>query len=427
MRPTLGTVVGAFAFLLVAVPASAAVRYAEPGGDGPASSCPQSNPCDIEVAVEDPSAEGDEVIALPGTYDLGTESLNVFNVDLRGGVRGSQPVIESSSAGQTVFAINADIRDLELINTGGGAGLNGFQGAAIERVTALGGQGASPACTAPRAPGYIRDSVCVGTGTGPGLSVNVSGSGTFTIDLRNVTAIATGDGVLSYGMYFVGGGSIALNVDAQNVIAEGGVPADIGALEDNVIDVVLAHSNYDTTDPQSGATITAPGSGTNQTQAPDFVDAGSFDFRQLSSSPTVDAGDDVDLLGSLDFERQPRIQGSGIDIGADEFDRRLKLKAKAKKKQKPKQLKVKVRCPEEECYVRAKGRAEADGEKFKLKKTKQRFLEAGEKAKFKLKAKNLDELKSLLADGDGKAKIKVNGTDAGGVKAKKKLKVKLVG
>jgi hypothetical protein len=31
----------------------------------------------------------------------------------------------------------------------------------------------------------------------------------------------------------------------------------------------------------------------------------------------------------------------------------------------PKKLKVKVRCPEEECYVRAKSRAEAEGEKFK--------------------------------------------------------------
>jgi hypothetical protein len=68
----------------------------------------------------------------------------------------------------------------------------------------------------------------------------------------------------------------------------------------------------------------------------------------------------------------------------------------------------------------------AGGETFKVKR-KERFVEAGGREKLKLKAKKLGELKQLLEETDGKAKIKVNGTDAGGVKAKKRVKVKLVG
>ncbi len=57
--------------------AAGATRYAEVGGNGPpsgATPCPIEDPCALEPAVEDPSvANGDEVIVLPGTYDLGAE------------------------------------------------------------------------------------------------------------------------------------------------------------------------------------------------------------------------------------------------------------------------------------------------------------------------------------------------------------------
>jgi hypothetical protein len=430
MRLRLGIVVGVFG-LLLAAPAGAAVRYAEPNGNGPEASCPKKNPCAITDAIEGPSVgEGDQIVVLPGTYSLDESLIGPGGIDVGGAVGKPRPVIRSSTAGSTLFVSSGTMHDLSLINTGGGRAINGTPSGSFQRVFAQ--TNGDFACQLPFGTlggvEYARDSVCVNSGSGAGAGLAISGSGTLDFQLRNLTAVATG--ALGRGIAFQATGSISMNVDAFNVIAQGDTEDVFGSEDTGEVDIDLDFSNYDTIGQFGGASITPEGSLSNLTDPPLFANEDALDFHQLAGSPTRDAGGeppDVDLLGSLDFERQPRIQGDGIDIGADEFDNRLRLKAKAKKKQKAKKLKVKVSCPEEECYVKAKGRAEAGGEKFKLKKTKERFLEAGEKAKLKLKPNNLDELKSLLAGGDGKAKIKVKGTDAGGVKAKKRVKVKLVG
>ena len=439
IRTTLTALLAVASALMVAAPASGAVRYAEPGGDGPATSCPRSNPCEVHDAAQDPNVnDGDEVILLPGTYEIGSDNIELSDaIDLHGAVGGPRPVIVSTAAGGTTLdAAGASVHDLVFESRDdmpvfGALGVDGT--GVVERVVAI-SENAQGCSGAPRAPGVMRDTVCAtGGSAAAGLEVGAAGGGAFTYRLRNVTALGLGAGSHGLRGELVNGG--AMTVFARNVIARGGgMVADVAAetVNTGALTIDLAYSNYQSRETSGGGaeTITDPATENNQTDSPHLADPEDGDFHQLPGSPTINAGGeppDVDLLGSLDFERQPRIQGAASDIGADEFDDRLKLKAKAKKKQKPRKLKVKVRCPEEECYVRAKGRAEAEGEKFKLKKTKERFLEAGEKAKLKLKAKNLRELKSLLADGDGTAKIKVKGTDAGGVKAKKKLKVKLTG
>jgi hypothetical protein len=436
MRSRLGIVLGALTFALIAVPASAAVRYAEPNGNGPASSCPKSNPCDILDAVEDPSVvNGDEVVVLPGTHDIGAEEVDVFdNINLHGAVGEPRPLIRST--GTTLDNRDADvgtddayIHDLRLQSTGLSYSLYSFAGESlIERIVAI---SAGNACHPPADPGVFRDSVCFSSGSSASaILAPISGGGLDTYEFRNLTAIATGSN--SVGLEFSAGGTTYSQVvNARNVIADG-TSADVSATESgtsSTVTINLENSNYDTeNEPDATTSITNPGSGNNQTEPYELADPGGGDFRQLASSPTINAGDTFPLLGELDFERQPRVQGSAPDIGADEFDDRLKLKVKAKKKQKAKKLKVKVSCPEEECHVTARGKAKAGAEKFKLKKTKRRFLEAGERKKLRLKAKNLDELKQLLASGaNGEAKVKVKGTDAGGVKAKKKFKVELVG
>ena len=382
--------------------------------------------------------DGDEVIVLPGTYDLGNGNIELSDViNLHGALGRPRPVI-TSTAGNGTTLDGGSVRVHDLIFRSfddnpiyGALGTAGT--AVVERVVAVSQN--APGCRVgpPLAAGIIRDTVCATGGSAvAGLEVGASGASAFGYRLRNVTALGYGAGSLGLHAELVNGG--AMTVFGRNVIARGsGATADVAAATVNsgALTVDLAYSNYLSRE-TSGAgaeSITDPATANNQTDPPDLADPVDGDFHQLRSSPTIDAGGeapDVDLLGQLDFERQPRIQGSGVDIGADEFDDRLRLKAKAKRKQKAKKLKVKVSCPEEECHVFARGRASVEGERFKLKKAKQRFLEAGEKVKLRLKAKELDELRAALADSDGKAKIAVGATDAGGITAKKVLKVKLV-
>jgi hypothetical protein len=434
MRTTLGLVAAISVLTVGASAAGAAERYAEPNGNGPPSSCPRSDPCDIFDAVEDTSVQDDdEVIVLPGMYELGAAQLDVDDgINLHGALGEPRPLITSRSSFPTLDLSGFSplhIHDLRLENSADGVAVSAISTpvAEIERIVAI---STDSACHPPRAPGFLRDSVCFSTGDGgAAIQRDISGIATHRYDLRNVTAIATGAG--ADGISFETDG-LTITVDARNTIVRGGTGIgafDVSAAETGTgsITVALARSNYASRATGGNSTITDPATNSNQTAPPELADPESGDFHQLPGSPTINAGASVPLLGSLDFERQPRVQGSAPDIGADEFDRRLKLKAEGKKNQKAKRLKVRVRCPQEECYVTARGRVKASGERFKLKKTKRRFLEAGERKKLRLKAKHLDALKQLLAGGDGEAKIKVKGTDAGGVKAKKKLKVKLVG
>jgi hypothetical protein len=71
----------------------------------------------------------------------------------------------------------------------------------------------------------------------------------------------------------------------------------------------------------SGANAAVDSSlGGNQTVlTPLFENEPLGNFHQISGSPTIDAGTPDPLLGSDDFDGQPRVQGCAPDIGADEF------------------------------------------------------------------------------------------------------------
>jgi hypothetical protein len=178
--------------------------------------------------------------------------------------------------------------------------------------------------------GVLRDTVCRTTGSGSNFAAGIQVGGTLstplTVRLRNVTAVATGTGPAAVGVLASkGAGTASVTVDAKNVIAIGQVDASALAVSGGTSTVALEYSNYDTQSETAGSTVTDPGTGTNQTAAPLLANPAGGDYHQLPGSPTIDAGGSVDLLGTLDFESEPRAVDadcSGVaepDIGADEL------------------------------------------------------------------------------------------------------------
>jgi hypothetical protein len=142
---------------------------------------------------------------------------------------------------------------------------------------------------------------------------------TATATLTNVTASAAGAGD-PRGIFIFAQppGPAELTIGASNVIARGSFDLTAIATAGSAA-ITLVNSNYDNEN-EAGGTITDPGTQGGQTAAPLFVDAAAGDFHQQPGSPTVDAGLNLPSLGSLDLDREPRLQNGTVDIGADELD-----------------------------------------------------------------------------------------------------------
>jgi hypothetical protein len=313
----------AFAFLapmlLLAAPAWGAVRYAEPGVGGSNAACPQTDPCDLQQAVES-AMGGDEVIVTAGTYNEGGNEVTVpAGVNVHGAAAGPGAVIVSNSVDEAVQATGAGARlaDLAIDYSGTSAGLRMSNGNVGERLYVK--SSGTVACNVLNA--TLRDSVCWDTGlNGNAIFNSTAAPTTVTTTLRNVTAVATGAN--SDGIEIISGGGLTHNVDAKNVIV-GGVVSDARAEAgaSSMTAITFDHSNYDTTDTGGTGTssVTPAGSPTGQTAPPAFAAPITGDFHQTNGSPTIDAGIDDPSLGSADIDGESRSQGSAPDIGADEF------------------------------------------------------------------------------------------------------------
>ena len=328
---------------LVAMPAtaSAAVRYASPTGDGDATVCPKTDPCPLHDAIEDASVnDGDVVVVLPGTYDLSTGVTIDHAITVRGDNGQPRPLITSNDDDATPLVFvnspggaGAVVRDLKITYTGGTslAGvLSVVEAATVERVEVIAhaGAGAQSACGLRTVSGgtiLIRDSICINNHSGGSLimsGLRVSGAGGAPTDVRviNVTAVGWG------GITAQANGQSA-TVTVSNSIADGKAVNDVDGQEANfntcvcVVNMIFDHSNYDVLGGQTDGTLTPPGSGTNQTAPPIYLDAASDNYRQAAGSPTINAGDrDPFELGNLDVDGEPRVQGPEVDIGGDEAD-----------------------------------------------------------------------------------------------------------
>jgi hypothetical protein len=160
----IGALVACLALLPLPRAGAAATRYAAPDGDGP-SPCLQSNPCDLETAVEfgvGGLANGDTVLLAPGTYHP-AGSVEVFAVVTLSGEPGQPaPLIEAGGERGLYMQERSTVRDVRIhssAGTGYGFVLLGEDSVA-ERVESTGEAGAACICRSPprTPPGFPRRS-----------------------------------------------------------------------------------------------------------------------------------------------------------------------------------------------------------------------------------------------------------------------------
>jgi hypothetical protein len=309
---------------------AAAVRYAAPGGSGTA--CTAAAPCSLDTAFQLSLANSDEIVVNPGTYTTASSGLSSSTSNLKvHGVAGQpRPVINSSAAtALNLSGAGTTLSDLTINHTGSTWGINIFApNISVQRLEVRSAGFASCELAVSGVSGLVRDTLCVNTGAGGvaledswGATAGATESG--QLNLRNVTAVATGAG--SFGIRAEATSTASrtvtnLTIDAQNVIASG-TQADVRATRASTAStsrVTMSNSNYDTTSTFNGGIVTTAGSGTNQTAAPIYLETTTY--RQAMGSPTIDKGATYTGIGVTDLNGDPRVTGSAPDIGVDELD-----------------------------------------------------------------------------------------------------------
>ena len=306
--------------LAAAGDARAATRYAEPGASG---ACTQADPCDLQTAVEAPAvADGDTIVLTGGPYAESSEVTIDDAITVRG--EGFPLVETTASVGFRVADPGAVLRRISVEQASGSSAVR-IEAGLGENVAARGG-GAS-ACVLAFGPAgaepLLRDSTCLNESTSAGgeaLRVsNASGLG-LAAQIRNVTAYAVGPG--SAGLAASSSGGSTVGVDARNAILSGtSLDAYASATTGSVAIVSAFSSNYASAEQSDSGTasVTLPGSGSNQTVEPVLANPADGVFNQLITSPTIDAGTTDARLGSADIDGEARVQGPRPDIGADEI------------------------------------------------------------------------------------------------------------
>jgi len=311
--------------LLAQAALASTTYFVSPTGSG--TSCTEAAPCALTKGYEKTVA-GDSVLLEPGSYTL-EKGLNVTRaISLGGRVGASTTVLTSEAAllkvGGEPKAIFHDLR-IEgpvpfLLGT-----------ASAERVfVSYTGGSVNPACWISPSPvrtPMLRDSVCWAHGEAAANAVFINGNNGGKAILRNNTLVgAAGASGLRVELAKAWS-EIPVEVEVFNSIARS-PGTDVEAVATgtgSVATVTLTHSNYATASVKGGATVTAPGTGTNQTAEPLFTEAAGGVFTELPGSPTIDAGANETANGTLALAGEARELGSCVggpavtDIGAYEF------------------------------------------------------------------------------------------------------------
>ena len=315
--------IGALGAMLI-VPATASAagsRYASPSGTSLAP-CTQPSPCDIATAINNASP-GDQIylIANQGNFSIsggiGTPPLTPLHIHGFGG----RANLVFSSGGLSVTGGTIDT--VSVTNTTTGATVfSATRGTFADRMFVKGSNGSHPC--------YIESSTLTNSVCWTGANgdyTETDGSNT----LRNDDFISNSPGaLLLYARSCTSSCPVTYTNTLQNVIVRHGSPAgaDIGVCSDStaIAQVNVAYSNYGSavTDLPgcTAADAHVNGDATDQSAAPQFVNAGAGDFHETSSSPTIDAGVTSAANGTLDLDGNPRTVGGKTDIGAYELGSR---------------------------------------------------------------------------------------------------------
>jgi hypothetical protein len=317
----------ALILLGTAAPASAAQRFASPGGSG--STCASGSPCDVVTAINGAGAN-DEVILAGGSYPVTSTPLtppSFGTVSIHSAVGSGLATINTSAAnGLQLNGPNESLRDVIIQHTGvnDALSLNQATGERLMVHSTAGDSCRLGGTITPSRPGTLLDSVCW-TDAASGRAIKVATAGQSSAILRNVTGWAANlNPPGSIGLLLQEGGGGDMDVTATNAILYGAFKdVVLSAASGTNVHLTTDHSNYE--DP-GGIGFQGTGSnlitGSGQSGTPVLVDPppNGVDFRQKLGSPTIDAGVDNPLNGTLDFMGDPRTIFAATDIGGDEWN-----------------------------------------------------------------------------------------------------------
>jgi hypothetical protein len=318
------SVVVAASMALGAQAAQAATnRYAAPSPQGSGDCSTPADACTIGTAVA-LSVSGDtvDVRADLGDYDLGTgtiapgSSTAVSFVGISGTPRlianGSAPTLELQAA-------SSSARNLYVENDGDGdalsAGLVGGPGSiSLDRLYVKTTGAPSHTCLIEGGV-TLTNSVCWQSNSAA-TSDGILLEGTNT--LRNDVSWVTGSGAaVDCGSFYFECDGTVVNTIARATAAGGSDLETFGGPFDTTLTV--RHSNFGTAVSKGNTAkdhfdIDA----TNQRAAPQLVNPSAGNFRELATSPTINAGVTSPANGATDLDGKPRTVNGKTDIGAYE-------------------------------------------------------------------------------------------------------------